>query len=51
MSYYGVMDEIKNQDSNISILQKYQSEIFWNKIKNLEFFATTKNNIIRERKK
>jgi FAD/FMN-containing dehydrogenases len=28
-------------------LQKHQSEIFWNKVKNLEFFSSTKNNIFR----
>ena len=32
---------------NISILEVNQSEIFWNKVKNLEFFSSTKNNIIR----
>ena len=32
---------------NISILDKLQSEIFWKKIKNLEFFSNSKNNIIR----
>ena len=32
---------------NISILEAYQSEIFWNKVKSLEFFSNTKNSIIR----
>jgi len=32
---------------NISILAIHQSEIFWNKIKILEFFSNSKNNIIR----
>ena len=32
---------------NISELEKLQSEIFWNKVKNLEFFSGTKNNILR----
>ena len=32
---------------DISILQSHQSELFWNKIKNLEFFSSTNNNIIR----
>ena len=39
--------ELKIINSNISILDTYQSEIFWNKIKNLEFFSLTKNNIVR----
>ena len=37
--------EIAN--SNISILETLQSEIFWKKIRNLEFFSLTKNNILR----
>ena len=32
---------------NKSILETYQSEIFWNKVKNLEFFSSSKNNILR----
>ena len=39
--------ELKIEESNISILATLQSEIFWNKIKNLEFFSATKNNILR----
>ena len=39
--------EIKIDDLNISILQKHQSEIFWNKVKSLEFFSSSKNSIIR----
>ena len=42
-----LMNEIKIIDFNISILETHQSEIFWNKVKNLEFFSSTKNNIIR----
>ena len=30
-----------------SILETHQSEIFWKKVKNLEFFSFSKNNIIR----
>jgi len=37
--------EIKNQE--ISILQSYQSEIFWNKVRSLEFFSFSRNSIIR----
>ena len=39
--------EIHITDSNISILETNQSSIFWTKIKNLEFFSLTNNNIIR----
>ena len=39
--------EIHITDSNISILETNQSDIFWTKIKNLEFFSLTNNNIIR----
>tara|TARA_B100001123_G_scaffold22353_1_gene24407 strand:+ start:119 stop:1399 length:1281 start_codon:yes stop_codon:yes gene_type:complete len=39
--------ELKITNYNISILDSYQSEIFWNKVKNLEFFYSSKNNIIR----
>ena len=39
--------EIHITDSNISILETNQSNIFWTKIKNLEFFSLTNNNIIR----
>ena len=42
-----LMHELNILDLDISILQNYQSEIFWNKVKNLEFFSSTKNNIIR----
>jgi glycolate oxidase FAD binding subunit len=39
--------ELKIINANISILEKNQSEIFWNKIKTLEFFHSSKNNIFR----
>jgi len=39
--------ELKITNANISILEKNQSEIFWNKIKTLEFFHLSKNNIFR----
>ena len=40
-------DELKIIDYDISILETYQSEIFWNRVKNLEVFSSTKNNIVR----
>ncbi len=42
-----LINELKLANLNISILETHQSEIFWNKIKGLEFFSTSKNNIIR----
>ena len=39
--------ELKIVNFKISTLESYQSEIFWNKIKNLEFFSSTGNNILR----
>ena len=39
--------ELKIINFKISTLESYQSEIFWNKIKNLEFFSSTGNNILR----
>ena len=39
--------ELKIIKYDISILETYQSEIFWNKVKNLEVFSSTKNNIFR----
>ena len=42
-----LQNEIKIKNFDISILQKHQSEIFWSKIKNLELFSGTKNNVIR----
>ena len=32
---------------DISLLESHQSKIFWNKIKSLEFFSSSKNSIIR----
>ena len=40
-------NELKVSNLNISILSMHQSEIFWNKIKNLECFHFSKNSIIR----
>ena len=42
-----LIKELKLLESNISVLETLQSEIFWKKIKNLEFFSLTKNNIFR----
>ena len=42
-----LINELKVKNYNISLLDTYQSEIFWNKIKNLEFFTSSKNNIVR----
>ena len=42
-----LVNELKITNLNISILEIYQSEIFWNKVKNLEFFFKSKNSIIR----
>ena len=42
-----LINELKIMNFNISILETYQSEIFWNKVRNLEFFSSTKNNILR----
>ena len=42
-----LINELKVMDLNISILETYQSEIFWNKVKNLEFFSSSNNSILR----
>ena len=42
-----LIKELNIINANISILEAYQSEIFWNKVKSLEFFSNTKNSIIR----
>ena len=42
-----LINELKIIDFNVSLLTTYQSEIFWNKIKNLELFSSSKNNILR----
>ena len=39
--------ELKITSLEVSSLETHQSEIFWNKIKNLELFSLTKNCIIR----
>ena len=42
-----LVKELKITDQKISILETLQSEIFWEKIKNLEVFSNTSNNIFR----
>jgi len=42
-----LIDELKIVNFDISILDTYQSEIFWNKVKSLDFFSSSKNNILR----
>ena len=42
-----LVNELKIININISILEIYQSEIFWNKVKSLEFFSSSKNSIFR----
>ena len=42
-----LVNELKIRNLNISILDSYQSEIFWSKVKNLEFFYSSKNSILR----
>jgi glycolate oxidase FAD binding subunit len=39
--------ELKIINFNISLLEIHQSEIFWNKVKRLEFFSHSKNSILR----
>ncbi len=42
-----LIDFLGIKNLNLSILESHQSEIFWNKIKNLDFFVSSKNNILR----
>ena len=42
-----LINELQITNLNISILEVHQSEVFWNKVKALEFFSNSKNNIIR----
>jgi len=42
-----LINELKIINLDISILEKNQSEIFWNKVKNLEFFSASNNSILR----
>ena len=42
-----LINELKIINFNVSILETHQSEIFWNKVKSLEFFSFSKNSILR----
>ena len=42
-----LINDLKVISYNISILETLQSEIFWNKVKSLEFFSASKNSILR----
>ena len=42
-----LINVLKITNQNISILESHQSQIFWNKVKSLEFFFNSKNSIIR----
>jgi len=42
-----LIKELQIVNINTSILEVHQSEIFWNKIKTLEFFSNSKNSVIR----
>tara|TARA_B100000686_G_scaffold151847_1_gene159065 strand:+ start:2580 stop:3860 length:1281 start_codon:yes stop_codon:yes gene_type:complete len=42
-----LINELKIMKFDISILQSYQSEIFWHKVKNLEFFYGSRNSLLR----
>ena len=42
-----LINELKIANLNISVLESLQSEIFWNKVKSLEFFSRSKNSIFR----
>jgi len=42
-----LINELELKNFNISILDTHQSEIFWGKVKNLEFFHSSKCNIFR----
>ena len=42
-----LIKELQISNLNISVLEKNQSYIFWKKVKNLEFFYSSNNSIIR----
>ena len=43
----GIFKELELQKMQTSILDFYQSKLFWEKINNIELFSGTKNNILR----
>ena len=42
-----IKKELNLFNVNMSILESYQSKLFWQKIKNLEIFSNTKNSVLR----
>ena len=42
-----LINELKVSNFNMSTLETHQSEIFWNKVKNLDCFFSSKNSILR----
>ena len=45
--FKNLINELKIINFDLSTLETYQSEIFWNKVKSLEFFSNSKNSILR----
>jgi len=45
--FKNLIKELKIINLDLSTLEAYQSEIFWNKVKSLEFFSNSKNSILR----
>ena len=45
--FKNLIKELKIINFDLSTLAAYQSEIFWNKVKSLEFFSNSKNSILR----
>ena len=45
--FKNLIKELKIINLDLSTLEVYQSEIFWNKVKSLEFFSNSKNSILR----
>ena len=45
--FKNLIKELKIINFDLSTLEAYQSEIFWNKVKSLEFFSNSKNSILR----
>ena len=45
--FKNLIKELKIINFDLSTLEAHQSEIFWNKVKSLEFFSNSKNSILR----
>ena len=45
--FKNLIKELKIINFDLSTLETHQSEIFWNKVKSLEFFSNSKNSILR----